>query len=505
MFKIHDALKNIQPEGVARHFDAIRRIPRGSGNEASVRRYLKKWAGKNHFVYRTDFIGNSAIDIPASKGVKAGRVLLQMHMDMVCVKRPGVLHDFKKDPIDLERKGDRIHTKGRKTTLGADNGLGVAMALAIAEDRSFKHPSLTILATVAEEKGMIGALELGKAMIPRSVTDYINLDAEEGPEWVCCGSAGVVNLRAKWPLSDYFMRPQKEAQPFSIQLKGLWGGHSGIDIHKGRGNAILFLKDFLKKIQKQFHGFILGDFRGGQAGNAIPPAASAIIFLKKFQQEALEIEAKTFETFLRSELGKKKGGKLRIKIKKIRLKKKDQFVWSSYVVNHLFRVLDKLPDGSIKRKDNEHVIISNNIGMVYSDKDYLKLVCFSRYDPHQQKVHERVLRRMITLLEKEGGVIRRYSDIGWEEPDTSRLITLAKSVGASQGHKVQTFTYHASLEVGVIRERLKSFGHAVDNLSAIAFGPIINEGHSTHENFEISSLQPTYDLLRGILEELAKP
>ena len=266
-------LKNIRCSSVFKHFQDISRIPRGSGNEKAISDYLVGFAKDLKLEVIQDKALNIIIKKPASIGYEsASTVIIQGHMDMVCEKNGDKVHDFKKDPIELIVKGDYLYANG--TTLGADNGIAVAYAMALLEDNTLEHPALEILLTTDEETGMTGAMAVEKENVKGTI--LINIDnEEEGYLLVSC--AGGIRTRS----SIKFEREEIVAKSlFSINIKGLKGGHSGCDINKWRGNSNKImgrvLKDLLNNIE-----FNLVSINGGSKNNAIPREAEAIIADRK--------------------------------------------------------------------------------------------------------------------------------------------------------------------------------------------------------------------------------
>ena len=281
------SILDLEPKIVWKHFDEIRKIPRCSKHEEKIREYIVNFAKQHNLEYQVDKAGNVVIRKPASQGMEnKPMVVLQSHMDMVCEKNKDVDHDFSRDPIKVKIEGEWVTAEG--TTLGADDGIGVATALAILEDKNLKHPPIEALFTVDEETGLTGAFALEKDFLKGRI--MINLDSEDfGVIYVGCAGGGDSTL--KLPI-------KKENIPtgmkvFEVSVTGLRGGHSGCDIHEQRGNAIKILARILWKVKKDMEIRII-DITGGDKHNAIPREAKAIVAVSdedKFR-EIVESEAR---------------------------------------------------------------------------------------------------------------------------------------------------------------------------------------------------------------------
>ena len=285
-------LKDLKPERVFYYFEEITKIPHGSGNTKQISDYLVEFAKEHGLKYIQDESNNVIIFKDASKGYeKAPCVILQGHMDMVCEKTPESSHDFTKDPLELVVEGDYISAKD--TTLGGDDGIAVAYALAILEDDSLCHPALEVLITVDEEIGLLGAVALDTT--PLKGRYLINLDSEEeGYLWVGC--AGGLRTKSRIPVKYQ----EAEGTKYEITVTGLLGGHSGSEIDKNRANATLLLGRFLFEAREKGQ-YVLAELEGGQKDNAIPRTARALILTDKDTGAELQKFAGTFTGNLRKE------------------------------------------------------------------------------------------------------------------------------------------------------------------------------------------------------------
>ncbi len=507
---LHPALETMEPRSVASHFDMIRQTPRMSHKEAQMRAKVVDWADSKEFKYRLDAAGNIAVDVPASPGCEhLPPVLLQAHMDMVTIKKGDSTHDFEMDPIPLERDGDLLQSKGRKTTLGADDGIGMALAMAVAEE-DMPHPAYTILFTADEEDTMTGAHGLGEGMVPKNIQGIINIDSEAGADKICHGSASGHTIEAEWDL-----RPEDRQEvsaenhtAFKIELAGLIGGHSGVDCneYEKRGNAIRILNDVLSKMRNSIPDFLLEDFNGGQKKNSYAESASCMVYIPnekvdEFQRlidQAKRVIASKFSHF-EGEDNEAALTAQKIDTQIIRR------VLNLQVRDRLMNVLSSISDGPIKKSGSEFVTVSNNIGIVKTSDTGIRFVGFARGAVTEVARGREARQKIQQILTANGALITQIVDHGaWQEPDGSLLVEVAKQVVRDQGGEPEAFAYHAGLEVAELKDRMKALGgYNTDAMSLVAIGPKIIAAHSTRERLDIPSVKQVFALLRGMLEKLA--
>ena len=275
-------------------FEQISAIPRGTKNEAAIRQWLIEWALSRRLPGKTDSAGNLVIYVPASDGRENTPVLiLQGHLDMVCQKTSDSVHDFTRDPIHIIRDGDWL--KADKTTLGADNGIAIAIVMALVEDENISRPPLELLFTVEEEVGIGGADCLDPNLLTGKL--LVNLDSEiEGVFTVGCAGGGstYITLPVNWSA------PSKDEITFELKVSGLQGGHSGEDIQKHRGNANKILARTLDEVQRTIP-IRLSTFKGGTARNAIPRDAEATFICSREMSTLCGETIHSFEKILQSE------------------------------------------------------------------------------------------------------------------------------------------------------------------------------------------------------------
>ncbi|MCD6236923.1 MAG: aminoacyl-histidine dipeptidase [Thermoplasmata archaeon] len=475
-----------EPKLVWKHFDEIRKIPRCSKHEERIRQYLLNFAKEHGLEAKTDKIGNVLIKKPASKGMeKKPIVILQGHMDMVCEKNKEVKHDFSKDPIKLRIEGDKLTAEG--TTLGADNGIGVAIALSILEDKNLKHGPIEALFTVDEETGLTGAFALESGFLKGRI--MINLDSEDfGVITVGCAGGGdtIITL----PIKKQKIDQNKDI--FSVRVYGLRGGHSGVDIHEQRGNAIKLLSRILWKAKEKCN-ILISDITGGDKHNAIPREASAIVavdkkdkneFLKIVDDEAKDIleEIKPIDPGFKVETEESKEDK-------DFLDKKS----TETVVNLLYG----LPHGVLAMSFDipDLVETSTNLAKVRVDGDNVTIAMSSRSSI--KSALQATRDRIHAIASLAGAKVEEGEPYpGWKPNMQSKLLALARKVFKDMfKEEAKVEAIHAGLETGIIGEKFPG-------MDMISIGPTIKYPHSPDEYVEISSVEKFYKYVLKLLEEI---
>lgn len=503
-------------ELIARHFYNISQIPRESGNEAGVREYGIDWAKERNFEYRTDDVGNLAIDIPATPGYeKKDRVIPQAHMDMICVQVPEGTHNFEKDPIELACTGDFIHSKGNKTTVGADDDAGLAISLALVEDPECVHGPLTILWTVDEEKGMSGALNLGSNMIPNDTDKKIhllNLDAEEGEHEIANGSAAGSVTFAEMDLTDHLEDIQPDYKVLKIELKGLLGRHSGTEVHEGDGNAIVFLGLLLNNIQTKVPNFQLISFNGGENQSKIPPSGYLEIALAEKDIPLVKELVDTMEANIIDIIGDEKSKKLIVETHQLQLEAQKAVV--NETRTQIAIVLLKLAnlDGVRIAEGPKHPKVSTTTGIVETKDNKIRIVnhyrasmdMLDRLHGFTKYMREYIASHGFNII--EGGNISEGQSgdyPGWQEPDDSEIVKAAKKAHTNlYGNDANVFAYHAGVEVGAIKGKVEE--STSKEVSSTALGPLILDAHSEQERVSKPSMNEAHKLAKETLRILAE-
>jgi dipeptidase D len=476
---------SLQPVSVWRHFSTLCQIPRASGHEKAVRDALAAWGRARGLGVKEDAVGNLILSKPASPGFEdRPGVVLQGHIDMVCQKNGGSTHNFAVDPIrPVLREG---WVSAEHTTLGADNGVGVALALAALEADDLAHPALEVLLTVDEESGMHGALGLQPDAVQGRL--LLNLDTEEWGE-LYVGCAGSVDVLVDAPLPT-------EPSPVGwhalvVRLSGLAGGHSGIDIHRQRGSAIKLLARLLHGLSEKGVDFRLAAFNGGTAHNAIPREAEATLLLSDADSAVFADDGDLLARINADELGSEDSG---VCIDITPLSTLPAVALTVEATRTVVSVLHRLPYGvrSMSERMPDVVDTSNNIGVarVEAGKFHLNIMVRSL-----REAGVRTLAAEIADLLSAAKLDAQVHGAGpcWTPKPDSALLTLAQGIYRQTfGSEAHIQVIHAGLECGV-------FSALWPEMDMISFGPTIQGAHAPGERVDAASVQRAWSLLTGIL------
>jgi dipeptidase D len=489
-----------EPEEFWYYFEQISKIPRCSRFEERIRNYIKREGEKLGFKTYVDEVGNLAIDIPA-KNTQKEKIILQCHMDMVCEKNGNVEHDFSKDPLKLKiiDVDNEQWLTAEGTTLGADDGTGICFNLVLMKNihdgtLNFDTLSIRLIFTVLEEFNLGGAKGIDKSLVDGNL--LINLDS--GGEGVitngCTGGIGFIAdiITKPIPVSSF----QTNLIPLKISLFGLIGGHSGGDINRGRGSANKLLSHLLWKLNKTFTIHV-NSISGGNAANAITREANAIIYIK--EEEFIEIKSIFHTLFI--ELKKMYEGienNMQISIEKVNKNDMDT-VFSEEIQGKLLDLLYIIPCGplSIHPKIRTYAFASTNIGILKTEKDYLRIRMLHR--SFNKFFNEKTCEEVITLLKMSGLEMTRtitgmYPP--WEPKFDSRLLNLAKEAHFELFDKEPRVTViQGGLECTLLI-------NLDPKMEAIAIGPINKNIHSPNERLNIKSVGKTWNFLQKILKKL---
>lgn len=469
------------------YFDKLTKIPRCSFEEEKIRDYLIKFAKEHNLEYKTDDIGNVVIIKEATKGYEdVDSIILQGHMDMVCEKTPECTIDFSKDAIKYEIDGDFIIA--RETTLGADNGIAVAMTLALLEADEYKHPKIEALFTVNEESGMTGAANLEKGMVTSK--RLLNIDSEaEGVGCISCAGAerDLIKLKKEYKELD------KDKNIYEIIVNGLKGGHSGQEIQVGLGNAVKILGRSLYRLFEKVDGDLI-EIEGGAKPNAIPRYAKAIVAvneddIKKIQDVIVELNS----NFVR-ELGKVDPD-VRLNFEKSKLRSDRAF--TDDLKNNIVNLLNILPNGVIAMSKNIHGLVetSVNLGVIENKEDSVNIISNIRSSVQSSKEYIGLVNKIAAEnFGAEFEIITKYP--AWEYKENSPLREVAKkSYKEVSGKEFKLEAIHAGLECGI-------FVETIGDIDMLSIGPNMKGVHAPGEHLSISSTERVFDFLIKILENL---
>jgi len=481
-------VSDLEPKALWGHFDQILRIPRPSKGEEGMRRYVLSVAERHGLETRRDDAGNLVVAKPGAAGHETAPVtVLQSHLDMVQEKNSDVAFDFGKDAIRPVRDGDYLTAEG--TTLGSDNGIGVAAMLALAEANGLAHGPLELLFTVDEESGLTGAAQLsGDLLTGRRL---LNLDSEEeGSVYVGC--AGGVNVRLELPVASASAGGGSEAA-LSVAVSGFKGGHSGVDIHLQRGNAIQLLGRALLRARERAP-FRLASFGGGSAHNAIPREAKALLVCGERDREAIADTIQEEFAAIGSE-HREVEPDARIEVAGARPPGK---AWEAAATDRALRLVAALPHGvQAMSHDLEGLVeTSANLATVAPADGGLELLVSLRSSVDSAK--RALARKVEALAALAGAAASREGDYpGWKPNMASELLRTVRAVHARElGQEPEVKAIHAGLETGIIGEKYPG-------TDMISFGPQIEFPHSPDERVLIPSVERFWRLLTATLRELA--
>ena len=497
---IQDVYAGLEPAQVWRHFASLNLIPRPSGQEKMASAYVRHVAESHGATWKSDARGNTVVYVPATAGRKVrATMVLQAHLDMVCEKRPEVDMDFSRDPIRPQivesPEGKRIYATG--TTLGADNGLGAALALAVLTDSNIEHGPLELLFTVEEETGLFGAAELDGALL--SGKKLINLDTED-PHEIVIGCAGGSGITLTLPLLGETLNPGHTA--LRLRVGGLQGGHSGIEINEPRANAIKVLTAVLDHIGAANIPFHIWHIEGGQAHNAIPRDAFAEIACAQSDVEKIEAVAAEMETELHGSAGTHEAD-AKITLEPIEA---PPCAFARPEDQTLIALLSQLPhgvlqmsarfEGKVETSANLATLRTRSVGDEFHDAFALEMQVSLRSFVGSEI--ERVRAAVIATAQKLAPEIEieiRDAYPGWE-PNPGALLETAKGVYKEVfGREAVIEIVHAGLECGIIADK-------VPGLEAISFGPLIKGAHTPEEWADVSSTEAIWKLLAALLKAI---
>jgi dipeptidase D len=478
-------LEKITEERIFYHFQEISKIPRGSGNEKEISDYLINFGRNLGLECIQDGALNVIIKKPASKGYEnAPTVIIQGHMDMVCEKNGDKVHDFTKDPIQLVVEGDYIYAD--KTTLGGDDGIAVAYAMAILEDKTLEHPPIEVLITSDEEAGMTGALAIHPEYIRGKIV--LNIDSEEeGKLWVSC--AGGIRTKSSLPIE--WINKKADNKEFILAIKGLKGGHSGTDIHLEKGNSNKLMGRLLKEISKQID-FNLVSVNGGSKNNAIPREAEAVISIApKDESKLIELKTKVCED-LKREFGKK-DPELRVYL--YDSENSAEKVFSDETTSKVINLLYMYPNGvnTMSAEIEGLTESSTNLGVVTTNE--MDVEYDSAVRSSVLSLREEIVERNRCITEILGGTFTTNAGYPeWTYKTDSKIRNICRDVYAKMyGKEPEIVAVHAGLECGILKEKL-------GNLDMISFGPDIFDIHTPNEHMSIASARRSYEYLLEVLK-----
>lgn len=479
-------VRKLEPTSLWNHFADLNEVPRPSKKEERVIQFMVDFGKNLGLETHTDKIGNIIIKKPATKGMENRQtVILQSHVDMVHQKNNDTDFDFDKEGIKMYVDGDWVKAEG--TTLGADNGLGVATIMALLSSDDIPHPALEAMFTVDEETGMTGAKELDPKFYDGTI--LLNLDTEDDDE-LSIGCAGGIDTNTRYDYEELYSL--EDVQAYRIEIKGLKGGHSGMDIDKGRANAN---KLMARLIYEAGMDVMLHSFDGGGLRNAIPREAVAVVSVLNMEKENFEVFIKNVKEELHTEFDPVEPN-LTIELKEIDTP--DKMV-SGYEREKMIRALYALHNGVFKLslKFEGLVETSSSLARVLIKDGVFETKSLQRSSVESTK--KDVANTIKSAFELMGAEVEQSGDYpGWEpNPDSAILKTMTKMYKDRFNSEPKVQACHAGLECGIL-------GTHLPNVDMISFGPNIRHAHSPDECAQISSVQKFWDFLLDVLKETPK-
>jgi dipeptidase D len=487
MILLKDALPNLQPQGVFQNFYAITHIPRPSGYMDQIRPFLVNFGEGLGLETVVDSAGNVIIRKPASPGMEERpMVILQAHMDMVAQPADGSF-DFYTEPIQAYVSGDYIVADG--TTLGADDGIGIAMIMAILQSKTLQAPPLEAIFTVDEETTMSGATGLTSDELQGRT--YINLDSEtEGVFTI--GSAGGEHINIT---TTYTQLPAPENMlAYEVSVSGLQGGHSGVDIDKGLGHATKLLVRLLKGAMPT-HNLRISSLAGGTADNAIPTDAAALVFLPASQVDAFTRYVQDYEVTIQTELAATEPD-LAVTLQAV---DPPSQVMDETFQNSIINAVYGTPQGVLRMSDTVPGLVetSTNLGITSAQDGQMTITCFPRSSVNSEISDAAQMIASVWELAGYSAEIGNYFSSWTPNPDSPILALMQSTYQDLFGHDPQVGAVHAGLECGVI-------SGIYPDMDMISIGPTLARVHTVDENLYIPSVQKVMDLVTTTLQSISK-
>ena len=478
-------IKNLEPKELWSNFHALTQCPRPSKHEEIVRNFLVEWAKKNKIDCRVDKVGNIILSKPATKGMENRRpVVLQAHMDMVPQARAGKVHDFQKDPIQTRIEGDWVYACD--TTLGADDGLGVAAIMGVFASKTIKHGPLEALITTDEETGMTGAFGLKRGELHG---DYLlNLDSEtEGELYVGC--AGGIDATMSIPYQTE--KAPKGMVAYKLTLGGLKGGHSGMEINSGRANVNKLLFRHLRWVAEC--GLRIISINGGNMRNAIPRDAEAVIAFPKEHEECILKEFEKVAGWVKKELSNVEPDFF-VKYERVRM---NPTVMTEADTQKIINMMMVAPNGVIRMSRDMEGLVETSLNLAIVKTNGKSFLMHALLRSSVDTAKEALAERLVCLAELCGGTCRLSGAYpGWKPNMQSELLkTMVATYKKLYKKEPAIMAIHAGLECGLL-------GGKYPDMEMISFGPTLQSPHSPDERANIPSSKKFYDYLVATLEAI---
>lgn len=475
-------LSGLQPERVFHYFEELTKIPHGSGNTKQISDFCVEFAKAQNLEWYQDGDNNVVIIKEATKGYEeSDALIIQGHLDMVCEKESGCPKNMDTEGLDIYVDGDLV--KAKQTTLGGDDGIAVAMAMAILEDKTLRHPRLEVVFTTDEETGMFGAMALDVSPLKGKM--LLNIDSEvEGIFTVSCAGGNLATC--KLPLTG----ENVTKEGVEIKIKGLVGGHSGVEIDKNRANANMLMGRFLQAIAMETP-MQIATVEGGLKNNAIPAEAKAVVVadetvVKKLQEEYIKIFQNEY---------KEADKDITITVDKVSLE--NEFVADAETTEKMICLLTCAPNGILTMSQNIEGLVqtSLNLGILTTNDKEMEMCYCVRSSVESERVM--INRRLASLMKQIGGTFEQTGDYpGWEYNPNSvlreNMVALYKEMFEEEP-KIEAI--HAGLECGL-------FAGKIEGLDCISIGPNLYHIHTPREAMSISSVERVYGFVLELLKRM---
>jgi len=483
-----DPFSGLEPAELWQHFAELVKIPRPGGQEAEVREWIRSWAEKYNFSHLQDTTGNICVYVPASEGMNGSQTIaFQTHMDMVCTVSENSSSDPEAGKIKVIRDGDWIIAP--ESTLGADNGLGLTAAMALAENKNLARGPLELLFTVEEETTFKGALELDPSLITAKV--MLNLDGDDRELTIAC--AGTIESLIYWPAPTQLV--PEDWQTYKISLTGLRGGHSGSDIQLNCLNGIKGIVWLVQKIAGMMD-FRLCGLTGGDASNAIPLHAQTIIAVPPNEIPNFEQTLSSAVSSLATQFSLTDPD---LAVSKTTLDNQDIKCWNEELASRFIDLLSLIPSGVIamERKSPHLVETSNNIGYIKMKEEKLEIICLTRSSAQDAQDQVEASLESAARLAGADFIPDTEKTLPWRIPIDSPLVTIAQTTYHDLFEKeLPLVSVHACVECGAIQEH-------IPGLDIISLGAVIQNLHKPGERVSISSVSEFYEYLCELVMRLS--
>ena len=474
----------LEPREVWENFYKLTQVPRPSKKEEKIQAFMVNFGKSLGLATEKDAVGNVIIRKPATPGMENRKgIILQGHLDMVPQKNSGTAHDFEKDPIDAYIDGEWVRARG--TTLGADNGIGVASAMAVLASKSLVHGPIEALFTCDEETGMTGAIGLQPKVLKGDI--LLNMDSEEEGE-LYVGCAGGINANIEFEYDEVIV--PEGVTPFKLTISGLKGGHSGLDISLGRGNANKLIVRFLKHATREID-VRLAEINGGGMRNAIPREGYAVVLVPDENIALLKKAVKNYESIYKLELGAVEPT-LSFTIEETEMPKS---MIEERVQDDLIDSVYGCPNGVIRMSDGMAGMVetSTNLSTIKSQMGVIFVKCLLRSSVDSAK--DDLVEQVDSVFALGGAMVSFDGGYpGWKPNMDSQILKQMKEIYQNKFGKVPAVLgIHAGLECGIL-------GAAYPNWDMISFGPTMRSPHSPDERVNIASVQKFWDFLVEVLK-----